>query len=463
MKRIIFILSVALMASMLAVSAFATVSFDYDLETTDYENVYKIVVKINDDEGDIRGFRNILTFDYNTLIPADYYDGSTPDVTVNPDYPVIVGTYTTGSGRNQKTTELKYLANPIWTLNGAESTVEFYINNPDFNTNPYSPVDLVALEIYFSVANGKTVDDFTSNTFQVSYINYSNGNDNYYGEKTPGRVNNVVVTNNVVPEAVAITIPVVAGDKIYLQDGSVVTAAETTDAYEVPATVGYVAVNTGNTAQATWYVDGTTAEKVHTNGVFESAYNALRDRTPVYDKATEETEDRNGIRFMFNHNPETREVVNHEVVEVGFIITAESAKVIGAVGENYVLDMDMVNSGYAKVGKVFGDGRNTAMNTDKDDAWVMSAVFYNIPITEAGVQTKIVSRPYYKVGDAYIYGEVASASLYEKAREIKNDAEKWDVCEKSMQDYINEIIAAVEGWTEIVEDEIVIDISGLYE
>ena len=322
--------------------------------------------------------------------------------------------------------------------------------------------DLSVLTFYFQFADGKSADDFTSDSFTVDYLNYVNIADNYYNNADSSK-NNVTVTNNVVPEAVAITVPVLAGDIVYLQDGTFATAAVAGD-YEVPATTGYVVVNTGKTAQVTYYVDGTTATAVHENGVLGQDTVNLRDRTVAVDTQGNTLGDRNGLRYKMLHNPGSRTVESHEVTEVGFIMTAESNKVISAEGADYVLDMAMVDRGYAKSNYAYNkaEGRNWAQDTTDDEAWDIRAVFYNIPITTAGVQTVIASRPYYKVGDTYVYGEITKTTLYDTAKSIKDNADAWENCTESMQQYIMEVLFQVDG-TEIVEDEVIIDIGSLYE
>lgn len=465
MKRLMVLMSCVMLAVLLAVTAAATVSFTYDLEETEFDNVYKVVLTITEDEGDIRGFKNILSFDNATLIPADSYDGSTPDVSVNPDYPVVLGKYTTGSGRNEKTSNLEFLANPKWTLDGANSKVELNIQNPGFVSNPYTPSGFVAYEIYFSLAEGKTVAE---DSFKVEYINYSNGKDNYYGETTEGRVNNIVSANNVVPKPVtAITVPVVAGDVVYLQDGSFATAATTGD-YNVLLTSGYVVVNTGYTAQSTYYVDGRTATLVHTNGVVAKEDLSLRDRTPAADG-----NDKNGLRFIVNHNPEARAVAGHAVSEMGFIMTAETTKVIEACGEDYVLDMNMVANNIGTEEKpVFAAKKGAAYvpaeevdivyNKTSDTLWQIAGVFYGIPTTSEGVKTTIVSRPYYKVGETYVYGEIVKSTLYDVALALSED-DSFEFASASMKAYIEEVLDAGNGSTGEVLDELMINLDGLFD
>ena len=464
MRHIKFlIVSVALVA-ILALSAFATVEFAYDLQETSYDGVYKIVLTINDnDGGKIAGFQNIITFDYTTLVPADYYDGSTPDVTVNPDYPVVLGTYKTGSGRNEKSSTLSFLANPIWTLNGENSTLEFNIGNPDFNTNPYTPSDFAAYEVWFSIAPGKTVSDFTSNTFRIDYVNYSNGDDNYYNE--PGVEDNVVIVNNVVPAPTVITISVKAGDIVYLQDGTKVNIAETNEAYVLTADVGYVAVNTGYDAQKTYYINGTSAELVHTDAVLGSELYSLRDRTPVYDAVKGEEIDKNGLRFQMLSSQSSRKVADpHDVVEAGFLMTAKVQKVVDAYGESPELTHDKVESGLGlvKKGVAYDPANGIDIRMGSEDGIIdIRGVFYNIPINQKNVTTTIISRPYYKVGNTYVYGEASETTLYDVAAKIKDGG--YEGCTGELRAYIDEIIECVEGEeTPIVENEVIIDISGLY-
>lgn len=467
MKRLMVMMSCVMIAVLLAVTASAVVSFTYDLEETEFDNVYKVVLTITEDEGDIRGFKNIVSFDNTTLIPADSYDGSTPDVAVNPDYPVVLGKYTTGSGRNEKTSSLELLANPKWTLDGANSKVELNIQNPGFVSNPYTPSNLVAYEIYFSLADGKTV---AADSFKVEYINYSNGKDNYYGETTEGRVNNIVSVNNVIPKPVAptvIKVPVQAGDIVYLQNGTSAVAAEAGE-YTVLNDAGYVVVNTGKTAQSTYYVDGKTATLVHTNGAVGSDETSLRDRTPAADGY-----DKNGLRFKLAHNPTSRSAEGHEITELGFLMTAETTKVIENCGEDYVLDFAMTQKNIgteaapvyaAKKGATYkaADGVDIVYNKENDNHWTMAGVFYGIPLTSSGVNTVIVSRPYYVVDGEYVYGEITKASVYDVAKAIF-ESESYEYVGESMKSYVEEVLNAGKYFDGVVLDEIIIDLDGLYD
>lgn len=481
MKKIIIAFMLALIVSMLAVTVSATVAVSYDLEevTITEGAAYKVVATLTDDEGDFRGWKNDIAFDFNMIKPVNKTSGAAIDIATYPTNKAALERYTCtyyDESEGDDVTATASWADVQWTVNAdntANLVYETYITPNSYPSDGY-----VVFSMTFMIADGYTIDDFTPNTFKIDYIAYPNGNYNYYGAADgSGKTNNIVVTNNVVPEAAVIKIPVLAGDKVYLADEVVEIAAD--GEYDVTDQVGkYVAVYTENgyagtnandeemtVYQTTYYVDDTEAKEVHLNGVFESAYNTIRDRTPVFDKETNTTEDRNGIRFKFAHNPAGRDVAGHEIVEVGFIITAESQKVLNEYPDGYTLDAEMVSDGYAKFGKVFGDGRNTAMSSTDDDKWIMSATFYNIPITEAGVKTNIVSRPYYKVGDTYIYGEITKKSLRDAALAIKEAAgENYDTEYPegtAFRDYIDEILYA-SGDLEVVE-EIIIDVGGLYD
>lgn len=484
-KRIILAIAIAMMAIVLATGAFATISMNYSVEdaTTDTGvAVKKIVLTMTDDESDWRALQTKINFNYEKIIPIDWYDGSVPSYTGEAaEYPFKFNSFKSG---RTSTAELGRPQTPVWTINGAESSlvVELYWAAPD--TYPITATDTMIYEIYFKYADGVTYDNLAASDFELTYVHYTdNGAYHYYGHEDDS-LNDIVVTNNVVPAPTVITIPVLAGDKVYLANGTVVEI-DANGEYDVTDQAGkYVAVYTGNgyagtnanneemtIYQTTYYVGDTEAKEVHTNGVFASAYNALRDRTPYDHDKNEETApvDRNGLRFKFSHNPAGRNVDGHEITEVGFIMTAESSYVLGAAGADYVLNMDMVEDGYAKQGVAFGydqngNYRNMALETENDDAWLIGATFYNIKITEANVKTNIVSRPYYKVGDTYIYGEITKKSLRDAAWAIKEAAgENYDTEYPEgtkMREYIDEILYA-SGDLQIV-DEVIIDVSGLY-
>ena len=170
---------------------------------------------------------------------------------------------------------------------------------------------------------------------------------------------------------------------------------------------------------------------------------------------------RSGLRFKMGHNAATRNVEGHKVTEVGFLMTAMVDKVVAELTENPVLTIDKVAGGLVKQGKAFSTvtGENMAYDMENDDLWIISGIFYGVPLTTKNVQTVIVSRPYYMVGDVVVYGEQTSATLFDVAKAVKA-SEGFDDLAQYQKDYVNEIIGLVE--TEITEDEVIIDIGDLY-
>lgn len=460
MKKFLTLLAMLAICAMLvmAVSAEVTVTYDLTQEATDdgASSTYVITATlVNPDAAEFQIWYNHIEFDNTIIVPADYYDGSVVDLENNPDYCIEAASYT-----NRGTTYKATIVDPYWTANGNITTHEFDSYYAE-TTKIVNKTGLAVFKFYFNFADGKSADDFTSDSFKIVSARYVDNDIDYYYQRE-GHEDNMTIINNVVPEATVITIPVLAGDKIYMNgDGTFVTAAEAGD-YVVPANAGYVAVNTGYTAQKTYFVDSTSATLVHENGVLirDGQYNVRASKSS--DEA-EYGEDRSGLRFFMDHAIAGRTVENHEIVEVGYVMTAESNKVINnnGKGENYILDMNMVDSGFANSGYAFNtdNGTDFAFETG-DDTYIITGVFYNIPMN--AVQIPIAARAYYRVGDTYIYGEVTKTTLYEEAVKVKESA-NFDSLAEEAQDYINEIIAQVDGEeTPIVEEEVIIDISGLY-
>ena len=453
-NKILLAFFIALTAVMLALCVSAEVSISYDLSTVDTTagEAYRVTATIYDTATDFRGLTNTITFDYNTIIPVHKTKGTVVDIATSTDSKLPLNRYSYYSESEGDDVNASW-ASVLWTANGVASTLEYdiYITPDDAPANGEMFFDMT-----FMLADGKTVDDFTADTFRIDYIHYVGGSYDYFYGNADTSKNNIILTNNVVPEATVITIPVLAGDKIYLQDGTVATAEAAGD-YEVPATVGYVAVNTGKTSQVTYYVNGTSATAVHTNGIVSTEGNDLRGPDETYND-----EDRSGLRFKMNHNPQSRKVEGHEVTEVGVLMTVESNKVIAGIGQETIDDLKLADVGtYVKKGYALGDGYDRAFNTEDDEKWIISAVMYNITLNEANVQVNIVCRPFYKVGETYIYGETMKGTLYDTAKEIKDGG--YLGCSDAMKNYIDEILKLVDGEeTPIVEEEVIIDISGLY-
>ena len=313
----------------------------------------------------------------------------------------------------------------------------------------------------FTLADGKTTNDFISETFKVDYVAYANGEYNYYGTTDA----NITVVNYVVPDATVITVPVTEGDIVYLQNGTV-AVAETTGDYQVLNKLGYVAVNTDNVSQKTYYINGLTATEVHTNGTV--AQNDVSLRARGADDVDEDEKLRNGVRFKMGHNPATRAAEDHEVTEVGFLMTALTSKVTSDIGKEPVLTMDMIDTGKVLKGVAYSTvtKENKAFNTEDDTFWIISGVFYGIPtdVTEKitaedvrnNVHTEVVCRPYYIVNGKAVYGEQKTATLYDVAYSVKN-SDSWDKCTDEMKDYVEDILAKGE-----LDNEVIINISHLY-
>lgn len=488
MKRIAKIMTVALLVIVAALSASAA---KVELNLTDAgtqgdytSGVYYLDVVASDDL-----YVNVLDlkFTFNTekiqLFCLDAEYGAFPlNEEVDPEWYAYAETAlvlgTNGKTGLQKATFSKsYVAA---TVDGNKCTAQFTASAPSGKITKFPKEDFKVYQIGLYIPGD--VAELTAEDFKIEHMFYyawdgvTDGVTNKYGYGSWSEpvVGQIAVTNNVVDEAAPITIPVAEGDVVYyLQDGSVVTITEANEAYEVPADAGYVVVNSGKLAlnadgtaaadnsvvQKTYYVDGASAVVVHENAV--AATDSFSIRTPVATDSDKYGEDRSGLRFKFGHAIEGRTMDTHKIVEVGFIMTAESSKVLTAAGADYVLDMDMVNNNLAKKGVAYNtSGVNVAFNTENDEFYIISGVFYNIPMKNAN--TTIASRPYYVMeGGKVVYGEVSKTSLYNLASAIKADADKWASLDESQKSYITEILFSVDG-PKVIEEEIVIDISGLY-
>ena len=467
MKKIIIGIIAAALMAMLAFAVSAEVSVVYELEEVDAsQGIYKVVGKLTDTDGDFRGWKNDITFDYSIIKPVNKTSFAAIDIATSTTSKAPLNRFTYYSESEGDDVTASW-AQVVWSVSGntAKLIYDIYITPDDAVAN-----DSVVFEMTVKFADGKKPSDLTEESFVVDFIQYANGKNNYYDSKDETKTG-IVFTNNVIPseEETNITVPALMGDIIYYQDGEVAGADEDGD-YSVPATAGYVVINTGKTAQKTYYIDGKTATLVHENGVLGSDDISLRDR-----RLTSDGFDKNGMRFNLAHNPAGRTVENHAIVEVGFIMTAETTKVLTACGEDYVLDINMANKNIgteekpvyaAKKGAAYkADGSvNHNFNTENDSLWQIAGVFYGIPITSEGVNTTIVSRPYYVTSDGtYVYGELVKATLYDVAKAIYEDKDNFDAASESMKSYIEEVIAAADGYDGIILDEIIIDLDGLYD
>lgn len=421
-KRLsLIIFAVALMAT-LAIAASAQAYMGFDIADTKMENVYKVVGTINDTE-DFRALKITLTFDNSIFVPVSKTKGTEANIaggTVKT--PLSTASYYDED--NEETISAAYTPGfPKWTVDGTKVTLEF----ESYTSTFFSAKDLVAFEMYFKYADGKSSADLKNDSFVVNFVQYVNSIDNFYGNADASK-NNLDFENNVVPApAEKLTVPVTAGDIIYLQDDTVFKA-ETTGDFELPKTDdGYVVVNTGFTAQKLYKVESGKITEVtsNENGVLATDSASLRkDSTAT------------GLRFKTSFLTSLKDSVK----EYGVLVTVESKN--NDLPENYVLNMALVNAGKAKKGVAFNKANGTDIYYDVDGArTIVTAVATGIPLTKDAVTTNIAARPYYELEDGtIIYGETVKRQAAEVAQKIKNeDAETY----AKYKDYIDQIIALV--------------------
>ena len=421
-KRLsLIIFAVALMAT-LAIAASAQAYMGFDIADTTMENVYKVVGTINDTE-DFRALKITLTFDNSIFVPVSKTKGTEANIaggTVKT--PLSTASYYDED--NEETISAAYTPGfTKWTVDGTKVTLEF----ESYTSTFFSAKDLVAFEMYFKYADGKSSADLKNDSFVVNFVQYVNSIDNFYGNADASK-NNLDFENNVVPApAEKLTVPVTAGDIIYLQDDTVFKA-ETTGDFELPKTDdGYVVVNTGFTAQKLYKVESGKITEVtsNENGVLATDSASLRkDSTAT------------GLRFKTSFLTSLKDSVK----EYGVLVTVESKN--NDLPENYVLNMALVNAGKAKKGVAFNKANGTDIYYDVDGArTIVTAVATGIPLTKDAVTTNIAARPYYELEDGtIIYGETVKRQAAEVAQKIKNeDAETY----AKYKDYIDQIIALV--------------------
>lgn len=421
-KRLsLIIFAVALMAT-LAIAASAQAYMGFDIADTTMENVYKVVGTINDTE-DFRALKITLTFDNSIFVPVSKTKGTEANIaggTVKT--PLSTASYYDED--NEETISAAYTPGfPKWTVDGTKVTLEF----ESYTSTFFSAKDLVAFEMYFKYADGKSSADLKNDSFVVNFVQYVNSIDNFYGNADASK-NNLDFENNVVPApAEKLTVPVTAGDIIYLQDDTVFKA-ETTGDFELPKTDdGYVVVNTGFSAQKLYKVESGKITEVtsNENGVLATDSASLRkDSTAT------------GLRFKTSFLTSLKDSVK----EYGVLVTVESKN--NDLPENYVLNMALVNAGKAKKGVAFNKANGTDIYYDVDGArTIVTAVATGIPLTKDAVTTNIAARPYYELEDGtIIYGETVKRQAAEVAQKIKNeDAETY----AKYKDYIDQIIALV--------------------
>jgi hypothetical protein len=166
------------------------VSFDLDFEEcVTYDTgdpAYKLIVSVSDSLGKFRVVKNALKFDNSVVIPVNYYDGTIPDYEGDEDadcYPIQTHNNVEGLAQCDE--------DPTWNFDGKNSSVSFVVSDLRTKPNKYW-----VYEIYFKLADGKTLDDVTSDTFGFDFIAYANETAYYYGHNDAS-LNTITVNSNV--------------------------------------------------------------------------------------------------------------------------------------------------------------------------------------------------------------------------------------------------------------------------
>lgn len=427
MKNFVKIIVAAVLASVLAFAASAIATIDYDLVPIDASaGTYKMVATITNKGGFFSSFKSDVTIDTSVLVPVSKTKFTAAPITTNNMVKTPVKEMSYYDEDNEEDITAAHTpASPTWTVSGtfAKLVVEEYV------TVKTVPADkLVAYEIYFKLADGKTLSDLKNDTFVIDYVKYADHTtkEETYNHKT--NPNTLTVNNNVVPKSSDLTISVKKDDIVYFQDDSVVKIAEDNGKYPLPSKAdGYVVVNSGFTAQKLYKVTSGAITEVtsNENGVLATDSASLRKDSVA-----------TGLRFKSSFAT----ALKNTVKEYGYLVTVESA--YNALPADYVLNMDLVTAGKAKKGIAFNkaDGTDIFFNVDGART-VVTAVATNIPLTKDAVTTNIVARPYYELEDGTIvYGETVKRQAAEVAQKIKaEDAETY----AKYKDYIDAIVALV--------------------
>ena len=419
-KTIKFLIFAIVLTAMLAVMAFAE-SVTYTMVPIDEEaGHYDLIINAKcTGEGKVLLLTTQFTFNNEILRPADSYAdyAEVPLETVT--YEPIV-TAKDASGR------LSYnLQDNEWTTEASSTSllVTAYIR-PDMVDQ--FEADLDVLKISFVLVDGKKITDIKESDFVIDKILLQTGANGEFGYNEPTIPTELPFENNVPTKTEALTIPVTAGDVIYLQNGTS-AVAETTGGYEIPADDGYVTVNTGYDSQKVYLVEsGAVSEQTDLrDGVLGTDASAIRNDQVA-----------SGIRFKSSFLT----VLKSNVKEYGYLVTVESD--YNDLPEDYELNMALVESRKAKKGVAYSkaDGIDISNGTEAERI-VVTMVTTGVPLTKKAVQTNIVARPYYILENgAVIYGEPATRQVIEVALAIKNE-DKAAYAEN--KEYIDDIISLV--------------------
>lgn len=418
MKKTLKIITLALVLMVLfTVMAFAE-NVTYTMVPIDEAaGHYDLVINVKcTGDGDVRTFATTFTFNNEILRPADSYSdyAEVPLETVTYE-PIVQAT----SGRFSYT-----LTDNKWTTVGSKTTLLVSCFTTDFDK--YDATNLDILRISFVLAEGKKITDIGEDDFVVEKIYLAAGPNGEFGYNEPTIPTELPFENNVPTKTEALTIPVTAGDVIYLQDGTS-AVAETTGDYEIPADDGYVTVNTGYDSQKVYLVEsGVVAEQTALrDGVLGTDASAIRNDQVA-----------SGIRFKSSFLT----VLKSSVEEYGYLVTVESDH--NALPADYELNMALVDSGKAKKGVAYSeaDGIDVSYGTDAERT-IITMVATGVPLTKEAVMTNIVARPYYILKNgAVIYGEPATRQVIEVALAIRNED---GAAYRENKAYIDDIISLV--------------------
>lgn len=429
-------------AALFTLSALA-ISVDYKLENGNIDGTYKITATLKDDTAEkyFAGFKNTITFDNNVFVPVSAKSGSVANIaggTVKT--PLVLPSFYDED--NEEDVSVEYTpGSPSWVLNDNMVTLDYETYTTHFTS--FDVADLVCFEMYFKFADGKSVADITKDNFKIDYIAYGNRTQHYFG-KEDAALNDLVVTNNLVPSTTAkITVP--AGSSVVFQDYTQAAYEAETEVDVDITTDGFVVVNTGYTAQTVYQVANGSIAKV---GNFENGLLGYANTDIRADSKYQ------GIRFhSFITDIARTEADDNKIVEYGYVVTAESKK--NALSANYELNMSMVDAGKAFKGVAF-DAKTNIVFKKNDDNTEFTGLVVGIPMTKDGLNTVIAARPYYKTQSGkYVYGKMTRKTVAETAKAIK--AEGGETYNNN-KDYIDKILSTVaEDFTEIS-----IDVSELY-
>ena len=436
-----YAISALVIACMLAVAAAATAVVDYDtVEVNASNGIYKIVATLKNTDGYFATFKSDITFDNSIIVPVSAKTGSVANIaggTVKT--PIKITTYFDED--TEEDTEISHSpASPTWTVDGSKATltIETYTT-----LKTISATNVMAFEMYFKYADGKSAGDLKEDSFVVDYVKYADHVTGIETYNAGAETDTLTVNNNVIPEApAALKITVAKDDVIYLQDGSTVVA-DAAGEYEIPSDDGYVVVNTGYTAQKVYKVAAgvLTEETDLEDGVLASNAASLRKDTVA-----------TGLRMKASFLTSLKT----NVAEYGYLVTAETDA--NALPEGYELNLALAESGKAKKGVAYSAADGTDIFFDVEgERTIVTAVAVGVPMTKEAVTSNIVFRPYYKLTNGVVvYGEPTARQVYEVAKSIKD--ENGETYAK-YQEYIDSILALL---TAEEERELILETGPLF-